>query len=51
MEKDLGKILYEPPRAEIVHLHCRDVIATSGGSEDQDGDYKGPSFSGSGSWT
>jgi len=29
MEKDLGKICYEPPRTEIVELSLSDVIATS----------------------
>ena len=42
MEKDLGKILYDPPRAEIVQLHCRDVIATSGPLSNDDGSNHEP---------
>lgn len=51
MEKERLKIPYDSASVDILKFSVGDVIATSGGSEDGDGDYSGPTFNGSGSWT
>ncbi|MBO5316800.1 MAG: hypothetical protein J6B48_10280 [Clostridia bacterium] len=51
MKEEKRKILYLDPEIKILTFETGDVITTSGGSEDQDDDYRGPTFSGSDSWT
>ena len=51
MKEEKRKILYLDPEIKILTFETGDIITTSGGSGDQDGDYSGPTFSGSDSWT
>ena len=51
MEKERLKIPYDSASVDILKFSVGDIIATSGGSGDQDGDYGGPTISGSDSWT
>ncbi len=51
MEKERLKIPYDSASVDILKFSVGDIIATSGGSEEQDDGYSGPTFSGSDSWT